>query len=165
MGIHTFDNYTFLQNFQKCFLSSNSLSYLGKLCRSFKSFNSLIKPLLIIMDEERFRKLVEEALDSLPEEFAKRLNNVSVIVEDFPSRELLRSLKLPPWALLFGLYQGVPQTKRISYSGVLPDKITIFKKSIERVSNTEEEIKAQIRATVIHEIGHHFGLSEEDLRK
>lgn len=117
------------------------------------------------MDEERFRKLVGEAIDSLPEEFAKRLNNVSVVVEDNPSFELLKSLKLAPWALLFGLYQGVPQTKRGFYSGVLPDKITIFKNSIERVAATEEEIKAQVRATVIHEIGHHFGLSEDDLRR
>lgn len=117
------------------------------------------------MDEERFRELVEEAVDSLPEEFAKRLNNVSIVVEDFPSQEMLRSLKLPPWALLFGLYQGIPQTKRGNYAGVLPDKITIYKNSIERVARTPEEIKAQIRATVIHEIGHHFGLSEKDLRK
>ena len=117
------------------------------------------------MEKEKFRKLVEEAVDSLPEEFAKRLNNVSVVVQDYPSKELLKSLKLPPWALLFGLYQGVPQTKRASYSGVLPDKITIFKNPIQRVSRTEEEIKAQVRATVIHEIGHHFGLSEEDLKK
>ena len=117
------------------------------------------------MNERMFRKLVEEAIDSLPEEFAKRLNNVSVVVEDFPSKELLKGLKLPAWALLFGLYQGIPQTKRIGYSGVLPDKITIFKNPIERVSRTEEEIKAQVRVTVIHEIGHHFGLSEEDLKK
>lgn len=116
------------------------------------------------MDGERFRKLVEEALDSLPEEFAKRLNNVSVVIEDSPSKELFKSLKLPSWALLFGLYQGIPQTKRIGYSGVLPDKITIFKNPIQRVARTEEEIKAQVRATVIHEIGHHFGLSEEDLK-
>lgn len=117
------------------------------------------------MDEERFRKLVKEAIDSLPEEFAKRLNNVSVVVEADPSSELLKSLKLPSWALLFGLYQGAPQTRRGNYSGVLPDKITIFKNSIERVARTEEEIKAQVRATVIHEVGHHFGLSEDDLRK
>jgi len=117
------------------------------------------------MNEERFRKLVEEALDSLPEEFVKRLNNVSVVLADDPSPELLKGLKLPRWTLLFGLYQGVPQTRRGFYSGVLPDKITIFKNPIERVARTEEEIKAQVRATVIHEIGHHFGLSEEDLKK
>ncbi len=100
----------------------------------------------------------------MPEEFAKRLSNVSVVVEDNPSSELLKSLKLAPWALLFGLYQGAPQTRRGFYSGVLPDKITIFKNSIEKVSQTEEDVKAQIRATVIHEIGHHFGLSDSELK-
>ena len=108
------------------------------------------------MDENKFRELVEEAIDSLPEEFAKRLDNVSIVVEDFAGPQLLRSLKLPPWGLLFGLYQGVPQTKRGNYSMALPDKITIFKNSIEKVARTEEEIKAQVRATVIDEIGHYF---------
>ena len=117
------------------------------------------------MEEERFRELVEEAIDSLPKEFLKRLNNVAVVVEDYPTVEKLRKLKLPSWAVLFGLYEGIPQTKRGSYSGVLPDKITIFKSSIEKVARSDEEIRAQVRATVIHEIGHHFGLSEEDLRR
>jgi len=116
------------------------------------------------MDEERFRELVSEAIDSLPPEFGKRLNNVAVVVEDTPSVQKLRKLKVPAWTLLFGLYEGIPQTKRGSYSGVLPDKITIFKNSIEKVARSDEEIRAQVRATVIHEVGHHFGLSEEDLR-
>jgi len=117
------------------------------------------------MDEKKFRKLVGEAIDSLPKEFAEKLNNVSIVVEDAPSFQLLKELKIPPWSLLFGLYQGVPQTKRGNYIGVLPDKITIFKNPIEQVSQTEEEIIEKIRSTVIHEVGHHFGLSEEDLRK
>ena len=116
------------------------------------------------MEEEKFRELVGQALDSFPLEFAKRLNNVAVVVEDRPAPSQLRKLRLPSWALLFGLYEGVPQTKRGSYFGVLPDKITIFKNSIERVSRSEEEIRAQVRATVIHEIGHHFGLSDEQLK-
>jgi len=117
------------------------------------------------MDENRFRKLVGEAIDSLPSEFLKRLNNVAVVVEDYPTVQQLRKLKVSPRTILFGLYEGIPQTKRGSYSGVLPDKITIFKNSIEKVARSSEEIKAQVRATVIHEIGHHFGLSEEDLRR
>ena len=68
-------------------------------------------------------------------------------------------------ALLFGLYEGVPQTKRGVYYSSIPDKITIFKNAILQVCSTEEEVKAQVRSTVIHEIGHHFGLSEEELRK
>lgn len=117
------------------------------------------------MDEESFRKLVEEAVDSLPPEFAKKINNVAVVVEDDPSPEQLRELGLTGQDLLFGLYHGVPQTKRGFYAGVLPDKITIFKNSIEAVAKTSDEIKTQVRETVMHEIGHHFGLSDEDLRR
>lgn len=116
------------------------------------------------MDDQEFEKLVWEAIDSLPEEFAKKLNNVSVVIEDSPSLHQLRKSGLPPWALLFGLYQGIPQTKRGIYYSSLPDKITIFKSSILRVSRTPEEVRAQVRATVIHEIGHHFGLSDKELR-
>ena len=116
------------------------------------------------MSDEEFEKLVSEALDSLPSEFAEKLDNVSVTFADYPTPYQIRKSKLPPWALLFGLYEGIPQTRRGNYAGVLPDKITIFKYSILRVSNTPEEIKAQVRATVIHEIGHHFGLSDAELK-
>jgi len=117
------------------------------------------------VDDEEFEKLVGEALDSLLPEFAKRLNNVSVVVEDSPTPAQMRKMGLSPWALLFGLYQGIPQTKRVNYTAVLPDKITIFKNSILRVSRTAEEVRAQVRATVIHEIGHHFGLSDEEMKQ
>ena len=117
------------------------------------------------MDEERFRKLVGEALDSLPKEFAEKLNNVSVTVDNFPTPYQVVKARLAPNMLLFGLYEGVPQTKRGVYYSSIPDKITIFKYAIEQVSKTEEEIREQVRSTVIHEIGHHFGLSEAELRK
>ncbi|MEK7160327.1 MAG: metallopeptidase family protein [Patescibacteria group bacterium] len=117
------------------------------------------------MDDNKFRKLVKGALDSLPKEFAEKLNNVSVTVDNFPTPYQLRKAKIPPYALLFGLYEGVPQTKRGVYYSHIPDKITIFKNSIEKVARTEEEVRVQVRATVIHEIGHHFGLSEEELRE
>lgn len=116
------------------------------------------------MSDKEFEKLIKEAIDSLPSEFAKKLNNVAVVVEDHPTYYQLRKSGLPPWALLFGLYQGIPQTKRGIYYNSLPDKITIFKSSILRVSRTPEEVRAQVRATVIHEIGHHFGLSDRELR-
>ena len=117
------------------------------------------------MDEDRFRKLVEEALDSLPREFAEKLNNVSVVVEDFPTSYQIGKSKLSPQDLLLGLYEGVPQTKRGIYYNSIPDKITIFKNAIEAVAKTPKEVRAQVRATVIHEIGHHFGLSDAQLRK
>lgn len=117
------------------------------------------------MDDDKFTQLVAEALDSLPKEFAEKLNNVSVTVDEFPTEYQLRKSKLPPWALLLGLYEGVPQTKRGNYYSAIPDKITIFKNAILRVSQTEEQVRAQVRATVIHEIGHHFGLSDQDMKK
>jgi predicted Zn-dependent protease with MMP-like domain len=117
------------------------------------------------MDEVRFQELVKEALDLLPKEFAEKLNNVSVTVDNFPTPYQVAKAKLAPNMLLFGLYEGVPQTKRGVYYSSIPDKITIFKYAIERVARTEEQIKEQVRKTVIHEIGHHFGLSDVELRK
>lgn len=115
------------------------------------------------MDEKRFRELVKLALDSLPSEFAQKLDNVEVVVENDPTNDQIRELKLSKDDLLFGLYRGVPQTKRGFYSGVLPDKIIIFKNSIEEVAKTEQEIKEKVIKVVVHEIGHHFGLSDEEL--
>lgn len=116
------------------------------------------------MDNKKFEQLVSEVLDSLPKEFAKKLDNVSITFQDFPTEFQLRKAKLPPNVLLFGLYEGIPQTKRGIYYSHIPDKITIFKNSIEKVARTEEEIREQVRQTVIHEIGHHFGLSDEQLK-
>jgi predicted Zn-dependent protease with MMP-like domain len=117
------------------------------------------------MNDTKFRKLVSQALDSLPKEFAEKLNNVSVVVDDFPTPYQMWKAKIPPWSLLLGLYEGVPQTKRGVYYSNIPDKITIFKNAILRVSQSEEQVRSQVRSTVIHEIGHHFGLSEEELRR
>lgn len=116
------------------------------------------------MDEKRFRELVSEALDSLPKEFAEKLNNVAVVIKDAPTPYQLRKSKLPPRVLLLGLYEGVPQTKRGVYYSTIPDKITIFKDAIEQVCQTEEQVRNQVRKTVIHEIGHHFGLSDRQLK-
>jgi len=116
------------------------------------------------MNDEEFEKLVAEALSSLPAEFVKKLDNVSVTFADSPTEHQLRKMSLRPGTLLFGLYEGVPAIRRGNYTGVLPDKITIFKYSILRVSSTPEEVKAQVRATVIHEIGHYFGLSDAELK-
>jgi predicted Zn-dependent protease with MMP-like domain len=117
------------------------------------------------MDDARFRELVKEALDSLPKEFAEKLNNVSVTVADFPTFYQIRKANLAPNMLLLGLYEGVPQTKRGVYYSSIPDKITIFRYAIEQVAKSEEQIREQVRRTVIHEIGHHFGLSDIELRK
>ncbi len=117
------------------------------------------------MDDNKFRKLIEEALDSLPKEFAQKLDNVSVVVEDYPSPMQLWKARIPPWGLLLGLYEGIPQTRRGIYYSNIPDKITIFKIALERISKDDEDLKQRVRKTVIHEIGHHFGLSDEELER
>lgn len=111
-----------------------------------------------------FEKLVNEALDTLPKEFAEKLDNVGITIQDAPSYYQMRKMRLSSNSLLFGLYEGVPQTRRGHYSGVLPDKITIFKNPILFVSGSPEEVKEQVRKTVMHEIGHHFGLTDEELK-
>lgn len=117
------------------------------------------------MSDKEFEKLVGEALDSLPEGYAKRLDNVGVTFQNWPSPfQLAKSGLNPRHSLLFGLYEGVPLTKRGHYTGVLPDKITIFKYPILMVSRSADDVRERVRRTVIHEIGHHFGLSDKELR-
>ena len=118
------------------------------------------------MDRQEFEQLVIEALDSLPPEIARMLDNVEVTVANWPSPAVLRSVGLRPGEMLFGLYEGVPQTQRTGYYGmVLPDKITIFQGPIERIRRTPEGIREQVRRTVIHELAHHFGISDDRLRE
>jgi len=116
--------------------------------------------------EEEFEELVAEAISSLPKKFKEKMENIVVVIEDLPSRELLMEMKIKsPYGLL-GLYRGVPYTRRgIWYRNVMPDKIIIFKKPIEIRCKNKKEIKESVRRVVIHEIGHYFGLGEADLRK
>ncbi len=115
------------------------------------------------MDRESFDALVQEAISDLPSYFRQKMENVAIIVEDAPSPELAKKY---PGRLLLGLYQGVhPQSRSVWSLHVSPDFIYIFQKSIERIAHTEEAIKEQVRKTVMHEIGHYFGLDETELRK
>jgi predicted Zn-dependent protease with MMP-like domain len=118
------------------------------------------------MDRHEFEQLVIEALDSLPPDIARMLDNVEVTVAGWPSPAALRRAGLRPGQTLFGLYEGIPQTQRTSHYGlVLPDKITIFQGPIERIRRTPEAIREQVRRTVIHELAHHFGISDDRLRE
>lgn len=118
------------------------------------------------MDRQEFEQLVIEALDGLPPGVARMMDNVEVTVAGWPSPALLRRVGLGAGDTLFGLYEGVPQTERTSHYGlVLPDKITIFQGPIERIRRTPEAIREQVRRTVIHELAHHFGISDERLRE
>jgi predicted Zn-dependent protease with MMP-like domain len=118
------------------------------------------------MDTTAFERLVAETLDSLPDDLRRLLDNVEVTVTLWPSAAVLKAAGLGPGQTLFGLYQGVPQTRRGSHYGMVPpDKITIFQGPIERVYRTPAAIRAQVRKTVLHELAHHFGISEERLRE
>src|SRR5262249_29412283 len=108
---------------------------------------------------QAFEQLVAVALDALPRQFRRHMRNIPVVVETAPSRALLEAMELWPDHTLLGLYQGVPlPERRYSYGNVLPDQITIFQQPIEALCRTPEEMQAAVRETVIHEVGHYFGL-------
>jgi len=122
------------------------------------------------MERKKFKKLVEEAIKLIPEKFLKKLDNIDIVIEDNPApSEFSRKISL------LGLYEGVPKTERENYGQVLPDKITIFQKPIEKEAHfrqergllmeNEEEIKKVIKDTIWHEIAHHFGMDEKQVRK
>jgi predicted Zn-dependent protease with MMP-like domain len=118
------------------------------------------------MEREKFEALVARAIDNLPSEFQRKLENVDIVVEEWPTLGQLGRAKRIHRTQLLGLYQGVPQTKRgRGYGLVLPDKISIFQKPIEAQCRFGDEIEAKIGEVVRHEIAHHFGLDERTLRK
>ena len=110
---------------------------------------------MIEVEAGRFEEMVVTALDGLPEDLGQLMRNVAVTVEHGPG---------PPG--LLGLYQGIPLTSRTSdYAGVLPDRITIYRRAICAVCRTEDEVVEQVRRTVVHEVGHHFGIDDDRLRE
>jgi predicted Zn-dependent protease with MMP-like domain len=117
------------------------------------------------MTRERFKELVQEAIDSIPRRFAREATNVAIVVEDYPSAELLREMEMGDDDVLLGLYQGVPLPDRQwAHGNALPDCITLYQKSIEEdCDDDEDEIVVAIGETLIHELGHYFGLSEEEI--
>jgi len=119
------------------------------------------------MDRERFDALVDEALRELPDEFRDRMENIAITVEHYPTRHDLSSVGLDDKRSLLGLFRGVPAGKTsYFYSGpIMPSEIVLFQKNIEAMTNTEEGIIEQIRITLLHEIGHHFGMTEEELEE
>ncbi len=112
---------------------------------------------------EEFEALVGKALDDLPEEFAALLENVAVVVEDEPTEEDLASVDLDPEDDLLGLYQGVPLAERDSFYGALPDRVVIYREPILRACSSRRQVIREVRDTVVHELGHHFGLDEDDM--
>ncbi|HXE79351.1 MAG TPA: metallopeptidase family protein, partial [Vicinamibacterales bacterium] len=118
------------------------------------------------MNRKAFQALVDEALEAIPASLRSRLENVAIVVEQEPEPELLEEMGIEPPDTLFGLYQGTPLTERGSaYGNTLPDRIVIYQKPIEEVSEDEDEIYTTIAETLIHEAGHYFGLSEEEIEE
>lgn len=118
-----------------------------------------------MVNRDQFDELVAEGMEAIPEKFLRRISNVAIMVEDKPTVEQRRKLRLRADHDLFGLYEGIPQTARGDhYYWVLPDKITIFRKSILAHARDAEEVRAIVRDTVWHEIAHHFGMDERAVR-
>ena len=115
------------------------------------------------MERARFEGLVAEALDGIPDEIGGRLDNVDVVVDDWPSQGQLLGSGIDEGEYLLGLYEGLPLTERDDYNMVLPDKITLFQGAIQAICSNDEEIVREIRDTLIHEVGHHFGIDDDRL--
>lgn len=118
------------------------------------------------LNRDEFEKIVEEGIRAIPEKFLRKLDNVAIVIDDEPTPAQKKKLNIHPNWTLFGLYEGVPQASRgANYTAVLPDKITIFQKSIEDEATDREDIKKMVRDTVWHEIAHHFGMDESRVRE
>jgi len=115
------------------------------------------------MPRPRFVRLVRRALAGLPPPFRDRLSNIDIVVKRRPGLSDRRQAGLPPGEMPYGFYSGVPLTERSGYGLVLPDKITIFQEPLERDFPNEAELTEEVRKTVLHEIAHHFGISDEKL--
>ena len=119
-----------------------------------------------MMEEKEFEKLVEQSLDDLPVHIGQHLKNVAIVVEPFPTAESLRETGTRKNSVLLGLYEGIPEIAwGKGHGGQLPDKITIFQKSIEMFAKTPKQIEKMVRDTVWHEIAHHFGYDERGIKE
>ncbi len=118
------------------------------------------------MTRERFERLVVEAVALIPKRFRREMKNLALVVEDEPSAALLDEMEIEPPDSLYGLYQGTPLPERAwAHGNTLPDRVTLFQKPIEEDCEDEDEVRAVIGETLIHEVGHYFGLSEEEIEE
>jgi predicted Zn-dependent protease with MMP-like domain len=118
------------------------------------------------VQRKQFERLVADALASIPRRFRDAMSNIAIVVEDEPSPDLLAEMDIEPPDTLLGLYQGIPLTeRRWDYGNTLPDRILLFQGPLERESDDEDDLVVAIGETLIHEIGHYFGLSEEEIEE
>jgi predicted Zn-dependent protease with MMP-like domain len=120
---------------------------------------------MFTISQDEFQDIINTSITSLPKAYVDRLENVAFIIEDYPSEEQRRQLELRNDQTLFGLYEGVPLSRRQGTTKLLPDKITLFKNPIESVSNSLAEIRTQIAKTVWHEVAHYYGLNHDQINK
>lgn len=121
--------------------------------------------MMIQLSEEEFNKIVGDGIDAIPPKYQARLNNVAFIVEDEPTPEQRIKLNLYPGETLFGLYEGVPLPMRGGTTKLLPDKITIFKRPIEFISQNIAQLREQVRHTIWHEVAHYYGLDHKRIHE
>jgi predicted Zn-dependent protease with MMP-like domain len=118
------------------------------------------------MKREQFERLVEEALREIPRRFRSEMQNIAIVVEDEPPPDILEEFEIEPPDSLFGLYQGTPLPERgWAHGNALPDRISLYQGPIEEASEDHEDVVVCIAETLIHEIGHYFGLSEEEIEE
>jgi predicted Zn-dependent protease with MMP-like domain len=122
---------------------------------------TLVTP--VEVSEERFEDMVADALETIPEELAEQLENIAIIVQDWPTEQQLDGRH----GTLLGLYEGIDITRRspLGYAGVMPDRITIFRGPLCELAHDEVDLERQVRVTVLHEVGHYFGLSDDRLHE
>jgi len=117
------------------------------------------------MEKEKFEAIVLNTLKNLPDKFKDKIKNLSIVIEEKDIRAVLKDKKNVSTKYTLGLYQGLPATKRAGRRSILPDKITIYKKSLEEVSRSDKELEKNIKKVILHELGHYFGLDEKKLRR
>lgn len=120
------------------------------------------------MDRDEFEKVVQEVFDSLPAQFHATIDNVHIVVEELPASRSNSRKGIRSGGILLGLYEGIPLTKRgVDYGmyPVVPDRITLFRQNLQAVSRDDHDLRAKIRETLIHEIGHYYGMSETEIRR
>jgi predicted Zn-dependent protease with MMP-like domain len=118
------------------------------------------------MSREEFERLVVEAVTLIPKRFRREMKNLALVVEDEPTPELLEEMEIVPPDSLYGLYQGTPLPERTwGFGNSLPDRITLFQRPIEEDCEDEDDVRAVIGETLIHEVGHYFGLSEAEIEE
>ncbi len=115
------------------------------------------------ISEDEFIALVERALEQLPPEFAELLDNIAVVMDDEPEPELKREMGMDEEEELLGLYQGVPYGERDSGYSALPDQVVLYRFPLVRISRNRRELIREVRDTLVHELGHYFGLSDEEM--